>query len=156
MISTILCGISLWIRSLDEAIQFIEKGDDFENIDSIQLARTYANDGPLGYTGDQVGGYFVRWSKDLSDEDYYTEETDDKATYCMATMPTEPIVAATFNKELVEREGELLEKTVCGQMRALFGARSELTELFTADVTMSTIQRILCLLLIWEMLLQAD
>lgn len=95
--------------TLDEAIQFIEKaGDDFENIDSIQLARTYANDGPLGYTGDQVGGYFVRWSKDLSDEDYYTEETDDKATYRMATMPTEPIVAATFNKELVEREGELL------------------------------------------------
>ena len=46
--------------TLDEAIQFIEKaGDDFENIDSIQLARTYANDGPLGYTGDQVGGYFV-------------------------------------------------------------------------------------------------
>ena len=32
--------------TLDEAIQFIEKaGDDFENIDSIQLARTYANDG---------------------------------------------------------------------------------------------------------------
>ena len=26
----------------------------------------------------------------------------------MATMPTEPIVAATFNKDLVEREGELL------------------------------------------------
>ena len=95
--------------TLDEAIQFIEKaGDDFENIDSIQLARTYANDGPLGYTGDQVGGYFVRWSKDLSDEDYYTEETDDKATYRMATMPTEPIVAATFNKDLVEREAELL------------------------------------------------
>ena len=95
--------------TLDEAIQFIEKaGDDFENIDSIQLARTYANDGPLGYTGDQVGGYFVRWSKDLSEEDYYTEETDDKATYRMATMPTEPIVAATFNKDLVEREGELL------------------------------------------------
>ena len=24
----------------------------------------------------------------------------------MATMPTEPVVAATFNKELIEREGE--------------------------------------------------
>ena len=25
----------------------------------------------------------------------------------MSSMPTEPVVAATFNKELVEREGEL-------------------------------------------------
>ncbi len=95
--------------TLDEAIQFIEKGgDDVENVDSIQLPRTYANDGPLGYTGDQVGGYFVRWSSDLSGEDYYTTESDDRATWRMAVMPTEPMVAATFNLELIEREGELL------------------------------------------------
>lgn len=95
--------------TLDEAIQFIEKGgDDVENVDSIQLPRTYANDGPLGYTGDQVGGYFVRWSEDLSGEDYYTEESDERATWRMAVMPTEPMVAATFNQELIEREGELL------------------------------------------------
>ena len=95
--------------TLDEAIQFIEKGgDDVENVDSIQLPRTYANDGPLGYTGDQVGGYFVRWSEDLSGEDYYTEESDERASWRMAVMPTEPMVAATFNQELIEREGELL------------------------------------------------
>ncbi|MFR5152732.1 MAG: hypothetical protein ACLTER_27220 [Ruminococcus sp.] len=29
------------------------------------------------------------------------------ASYSMSSMPTEPVVAATFNKELVEREGEL-------------------------------------------------
>ena len=96
--------------TLDEAIQFIQQaGDDFENLDSIQLAKTYANDGPLGYTGDQVGGYFVRWT--ASDKDtnpYYTAEADAMASYRMATMPTEPIVAATFNKALIEREGELL------------------------------------------------
>ena len=95
--------------TLDEAIQFIEKaGDDIENLDSIQLAKVYANDGPLGYTGDQVGGYFVRWSEAMKDRDYYTAEGDECATYRMATMPTEPVVAATFNKELIEREGELL------------------------------------------------
>ncbi len=95
--------------TLDEAIQFVSQaGDDFENLDSIQLAKTYANDGPLGYTGDQVGGYFVRWSADASDNPYYVKEGEDYASYRMAVMPTEPIVAATFNKALVEREGQLM------------------------------------------------
>ena len=94
--------------TLDEAIQFIEKGgDDVENIDSIQLPRNYANDGPLGFTYDQVGGYFVRWSQDLSEEAGYTTEDDEMANYAMPSMPTEPLVAATMNTELVKREGEL-------------------------------------------------
>lgn len=95
--------------TLDEAIQFISAaGDDFENLDSIQLAKVFANDGPLGYTRDQVGGYFVRWTDADKDQTYYTAEGDEKSTYGMATMPTEPVVAATFNKELIEREGQLL------------------------------------------------
>ena len=95
--------------TLDEAIQFLSKaGDDLENIDSIQLARVYCNDGPLGYTGDQVGGYYVRWTTNDQNNPYYTAETAEMATYRMASMPTEPMVAATFNKELIEREGELL------------------------------------------------
>lgn len=94
--------------TLDEAIQFIEKGgDDVENVDSVSVPRNYANDGPLGFSFDQVAGYYVRWSKDLSGEDYYTTEDDEMAGYSMATMPTEPLVAATFNTELVQREGEL-------------------------------------------------
>jgi beta-glucosidase len=65
--------------TLDEAIQFIEKaGDDLENIDSIQLPRVYQNDGPLGYTGDQVGGYFVRWTSGEKDTNpYYVAEGDE-------------------------------------------------------------------------------
>ena len=95
--------------TLDEAIQFLAKaGDDFENIDSISLARVYANDGPIGYSADQVGGYFVRWTSDDSKNPYYVPDTDPQATYRMAVMPTEPIVAATYNKELIIREGELL------------------------------------------------
>ena len=96
--------------TLDEAIQFVEKAaDDFENIDSLQLSKVYCNDGPLGYTGDQVGGYFVRWTDgDKDNNPYYTAESDPMASYRMAAMPTEPMVAATFNKELIEREGELL------------------------------------------------
>ncbi len=96
--------------TLDEAIQFIQQaGDDLENLDSIQLAKVYANDGPLGYTTDQVGGYYVRWTEsDKENNPYYTAQTDEKAGYSMALMPTEPVVAATFNKEYVEREGQLL------------------------------------------------
>ena len=96
--------------TLDEAIQFTEKaGDDFENLDSLQVGRVYANDGPLGYTGDQVGGYFVRWTEaDKGTNPYFTAEADEMGGYKMATMPTEPLVAATFNKDLIQREGELL------------------------------------------------
>jgi beta-glucosidase len=94
--------------TLDEAIQFVEKGgDDTENLDSVALPRSYANDGPLGFAYDQVGGYFVRWTDDLSYMDYYTKESDECGAFSMATMPTEPLVAATFNLELVEQEGVL-------------------------------------------------
>lgn len=94
--------------TLDEAIQFIEKGgDDVENIDSIGLPRNYANDGPVGFAHDQVGGYYVRWTADLSEDPCYTTAEDEFAEYSMATMPTAPLVAATFNEDLLTREGEL-------------------------------------------------
>ena len=94
--------------TLDEAIQFIEKGgDDVENVDSILLGRTYANDGPLGFTYDQVGGYAVRWNKSNAKEETYVAADDEYANYSMNTMPTAQVVAATFNKELEAREGEL-------------------------------------------------
>lgn len=114
--------------TLDEAIQFIEKGgDDVENVDSIQLPRTYANDGPVGFSYDQVGGYFVRWSEDLSQEPTYTKEDDEKAKYSMATMPTEPVVAATFNQELVQKEGVLFaEDSLWANESSLFAPGSNL------------------------------
>ncbi|MBO5620935.1 MAG: glycoside hydrolase family 3 protein, partial [Butyrivibrio sp.] len=94
--------------TLDEAIQFIEKGgDDIENIDSILLPRAYENDGPLGFTYDQVGGYYVRWTSSDSSKPTYVAKTDEYATWSDNVMPTEPVVAATFNDELVNREGEL-------------------------------------------------
>ncbi len=94
--------------TLDEAIQFIEQaGDDLENIDSIVLPRLYQNDGPLGFTYDQVAGYATRWSANDSSEPTYVSSDSEYASESMNTMPTEPVVAATFNTELVEREGEL-------------------------------------------------
>ncbi|MBQ9361118.1 MAG: glycoside hydrolase family 3 C-terminal domain-containing protein [Lachnospiraceae bacterium] len=94
--------------TLDEAIQFIEKGgDDIENINSILLPRLYENDGPLGFTYDQVAGYDVRWSASDSSRPTYVASTDPYAKYADNTMPTEPVVAATWNTELVKRQGEL-------------------------------------------------
>lgn len=94
--------------SLEEAVQFIEKGgDDIENIDSILLTRTFANDGPLGFTYDQVGGYSIRWSMSMEDEATYVSAEQEGANYSMNVMPTQPVVAATFNAALQKREGEL-------------------------------------------------
>lgn len=94
--------------TLDEAVQFIEcGGDDLENIDSVMLPRTYMNDGPVGFAFDQVAGYKTRWTKaDASAPTYVSDQPE--AAYSMAVFPTEPVVAATLNKELVEREGQLL------------------------------------------------
>lgn len=109
--------------TLDEAIQFIEKGgDDMENIDSILLPRTYQNDGPLGFTYDQVGGYYIRWTPQQANEPTYVEQTDEYGTYSMNSMPTEPVVAATFNVELLEREGQLFgEDALWSNESSLFG-----------------------------------
>ena len=86
--------------TLDEAINFVEYGgDDLEDIGSIAFPRTYVNDGPVGFAYDQVPGYI----RGLG-----AEEGGELASYSMALFPTEPVVAATMNSELVQREGELL------------------------------------------------
>lgn len=95
--------------TLDEAIAFIEKGgNDIENIDSIMLPRTYENDGPLGFTYDQVGGYYIRWTEDLKNQPTYVGEDHKYAKWSMNVMPTATLVAGTFNYDLIVREGELL------------------------------------------------
>ena len=94
--------------TLDEAIQFIEMaGTDFESIPSINLPKVYANDGPVGFAYDQVAGYLTRWTDEDLDRPTYVSADDEYAAYAMNTMPTEPVVAATWNRELAQREGEL-------------------------------------------------
>ena len=94
--------------TLDEAIHFIEWGaDDIENIDSVLLPRTYMNDGPLGFAYDQIAGYGTRWTSADSSNPYYVDSKTPESKYSMATMPTEPVVAATWNVDLIRREAEL-------------------------------------------------
>ncbi len=43
----------------------------------------------------------------------------------MAGMPTEPVVAATFNKELVQREGEIFgEDSLWSNIASILGPGS--------------------------------
>ena len=95
--------------TLDEAINFLENcTDDFDAIGSIGIGNVYNNDGPIGFVNDQVSGYAAKWDASMSDEPTYVGPDDPYAKWSLASMPTEPVVAATFNLELVHREGELL------------------------------------------------
>ena len=95
--------------TLEEAITFLENAtDEFDAILSIGLGNVYNNDGPLGFVSDQVSGYAAKWDASMSSEPTYVGANDDFARWTMAEMPTEPVVAATFNQEMAEREGELI------------------------------------------------
>lgn len=109
--------------TIEDAINFIANaGDDLDPMDSIGFPRTYCNDGPLGFTYDQVGGYGIRWTDSEKNQPTYVGPDDPYAKYSMTTMPTEPMVAATFNKELVEEEGTLLgEQGLWANESSIFG-----------------------------------
>ncbi len=95
--------------TLEEAINFIEfGGDDIENIDSVLLPRCYMNDGPLGFAFDQVAGYKTRWTSADSAAPTYVSGDETEAGYAMTSFPTEPMAAASRNRELVERQGQLM------------------------------------------------
>ncbi len=95
--------------TLDEAINFLENcTDEFDAIGSIGIGNVYNNDGPIGFVTDQVSGYAAKWDASMSDEPTYVGPDDPYAKWSLASMPTEPVVAATFNQELALREGQLL------------------------------------------------
>lgn len=95
--------------TMEEAANFLEKAGDknFEKLDSIGLTEAIWYDGPIGFSYDQIAGYKTRWTDANKDEPTYVPEDNPYAQYSMSSMPTEPVVAAAFNKELAEREGEL-------------------------------------------------
>ncbi|MDO4649744.1 MAG: glycoside hydrolase family 3 N-terminal domain-containing protein [Eubacteriales bacterium] len=94
--------------SLDDAINFIENaGNGLNRIDSINFPANPIQDGPTGIASDQVAGYFFKWVGSDTTEPTYVDEQDECASYNMNVFPTEPVVASTFNQELVLREGEM-------------------------------------------------
>lgn len=108
--------------TLDEVMNFVESGGSgFPAIDSISFPYNTIKDGPIGVAFDQVAGYHVMWSESNSGEATYVKETDEYASYSMAVMPTEPVVASTWNKELVERQGQMFgEEALWNNIPSMF------------------------------------
>ncbi len=109
--------------TLEEAVNFMKAaGSNFDPINSISLHAVTAYDGPVGFVSDQVPGYTANWTDSESDEPTYVGPDSEYAMWHMPTMPTEPVVAATFNAELVEREGELFgEDSLWANVCSIFG-----------------------------------
>ena len=109
--------------TLEEAVNFMKgAGGNFEPINSIGLHVVTAYDGPVGFVSDQVPSYTANWTASESKEPTYVGPDDEYASWQMPTMPTEPVVAATFNVELVEREGELFgEDSLWSNACSIFG-----------------------------------
>ena len=109
--------------TLDEAVAFMKgAGGNFEPLNSIGLHMVTAYDGPVGFVSDQVPGYTANWTASESGEPTYVGPDSEYANWQMPTMPTEPVVAATFNVDLVEREGELFgEDSLWSNACSIFG-----------------------------------
>ena len=109
--------------TLEEAVDSMANaGSNFQPINSIGLHEVTAYDGPVGFVSDQVPGYTANWDASQSDEPTYVGPDSEYAMWHMPTMPTEPVVAATFNVELVEREGELFgEDSLWSNACSIFG-----------------------------------
>lgn len=95
---------------LEDAMTYLANWDADEN--RIQPAvgmgvDMVKQDGPLGTSYDQLPGYGVKWGESNKNEATYVPADSEFAAYSMSSMPTEPVVAATFNEDLVRREGEL-------------------------------------------------
>ena len=108
----------------------------------------------IGYSYDQIAGYATRWNESNSSEPTYVSSDNEYASYSMSSMPTEPVVAATFNKELVEREGELFgEDGLLGPMPTpLQHLVLTFTVHLTAPEIMNIIQKMPCLPTCWDRL----
>ena len=109
--------------TLDEAMTFIQDtGNGVERIDSIGFPASYMHDGPIGFVRDQLPNYALHWDSSMSSEATYVDGSGECENYASPVFPTEPIVAATFNKELVEREGELMgEQSLWSNTVSIYG-----------------------------------
>ena len=96
---------------LEDAMTYLANWDADENrvLPDVGMGVDMVKqDGPIGIVQDQVAGYATKWNESNSGEATYVSPDSEYANYSMASMPTEPVVASTFNQELVKREGELL------------------------------------------------
>ena len=94
--------------TLDEAITYIENaGNGISPINSVGVQAHGIQDGPTGFANDQVAAYFIKWVGGNTKEATYVSEEDECASYTMNVFPTEPVMASSFNQELVFEEGRM-------------------------------------------------
>ncbi|MCD8142678.1 MAG: glycoside hydrolase family 3 C-terminal domain-containing protein [Clostridiales bacterium] len=114
--------------SLYEACYTLE--NEYQNLDainSIELGEVVTNDGPAGFAYDQVPGYAYNWQSYESDEPTYVSADDENAETSMSVYNTEPVVASTWNKELVYAEGEMMgEDSLWADENLIIGPGSNL------------------------------
>ncbi|MCD8384192.1 MAG: hypothetical protein LUC39_04445, partial [Clostridiales bacterium] len=114
--------------SLYEACYMLE--NEYQNLDSvasIEMGEVVTNDGPAGFAYDQVPGYAYNWQVYETDEPTYVSEDDENAETSMAVYNTEPVVASTWNKELVTAEGEMMgEDSLWADENLIIGPGSNL------------------------------
>lgn len=86
---------------IDDAIQTISMAQNIIlAMPSIEFFDVYVNDGPMGFHGT-----LSNRSKDGTQ--WYVSKDDPNAEYETRDVPTEVVIAATFNKELVRELGRL-------------------------------------------------
>ncbi|MBP5307723.1 MAG: glycoside hydrolase family 3 C-terminal domain-containing protein [Clostridia bacterium] len=95
--------------TLEEACRFIREGSGgWKELPSICAPASRSADGPIGIASDQRGSYDKSWSGEYKGNPYYVSKGDEYSTYCLNTFPTEPVVASTFNAELIKRQGNII------------------------------------------------
>ena len=85
-----------------DALTIILKYNNTNDLTSFGINKWGVYDGPIGmYT--TLGANFNM----NEDSKYYVEANDPNNGYSFANMPCAPVVAATFNKELANKEGQM-------------------------------------------------
>lgn len=91
--------------TLEEAIQvFVTGNSQVAGISSINMPKLNVQDGPLGFSYSPLGAFA---NKTDSSKPFYIPETDPNANYNIYDSVTEPIIAASFNKDLAYEQGRL-------------------------------------------------
>lgn len=90
--------------TLEEAIEFFCRAQNQTNaISSINLNTQHVQDGPLGFSYQTLGHFNENQEGDPAAMD----ENDANSGYYVYDSVTEPVLAASFNKQLLEEQGEL-------------------------------------------------
>ncbi len=91
--------------TLEEAINIFTTGNSqVAGADSISAPKLNVQDGPLGFSYSPLGAFA---NKTDPEKPFYIPETDPNANYSIYDSVTEPLIGASFNKELANEQGRL-------------------------------------------------